>query len=38
MAGTAQALLTRVVEQAAQNDGGEPATDDVAAIAVRRVD
>jgi phosphoserine phosphatase RsbU/P len=37
MAGSAQAVLMRVVEQAARNDGGKPATDDVAAVAVRRV-
>jgi len=36
MAENAQALLTRVVEQAALNDGGKPAPDDVAAVAVRR--
>jgi len=36
MAGNAQALLTRVVEQAAMNNGGKPAPDDVAAVAVRR--
>src|SRR5205823_8615532 len=36
MAGNAQALLTRVVEQAGLNNGGKPATDDVAAVAVRR--
>jgi sigma-B regulation protein RsbU (phosphoserine phosphatase) len=33
---TARALLTRVVEQAAMSDGGTPAPDDVAAVAVRR--
>ena len=32
----AQALLTRVVEQAARNDGGKASADDVAAVAVRR--
>ena len=36
MAGNAQALLTRVVEQAGLSNGGKPATDDVAAVAVRR--
>lgn len=36
MAENAQALLARVVEQAALNDGGKPAPDDVAAVAVRR--
>ena len=36
MAADAQALLTRVIEQAALNDGGKPAPDDVAAVAVRR--
>ena len=33
---SAQALLTRVVEQVISNDGGKPADDDVAAVAVRR--
>jgi phosphoserine phosphatase RsbU/P len=32
----AQALLTRVMEQAALSDGGKSASDDVAAVAVRR--
>ncbi|HKP02019.1 MAG TPA: SpoIIE family protein phosphatase [Chthoniobacterales bacterium] len=32
----AQALLTRVVEQATRNDGGKASADDVAAVAVRR--
>ena len=36
MAANAQALLTRVIEQASSNDGGKPAPDDVAAVAVRR--
>ena len=36
MAADAQALLTRVIEQASLNDGGKPAPDDVAAVAVRR--
>ncbi|MEN3370138.1 MAG: phosphoserine phosphatase RsbU/P [Verrucomicrobiota bacterium] len=36
MAASAQALLTRVVEAAANNDGGKPSPDDVAAVAVRR--
>jgi serine phosphatase RsbU (regulator of sigma subunit) len=36
MAGDAQALLSRVVDQAMMNDGGKPAPDDVAAVAVRR--
>jgi hypothetical protein len=36
MAENAEALLTRVVEQAALNDGGKPPPDDVAAVAVRR--
>jgi sigma-B regulation protein RsbU (phosphoserine phosphatase) len=36
MAADAQTLLTRVVEQAALNDGGKPPPDDVAAVAVRR--
>jgi sigma-B regulation protein RsbU (phosphoserine phosphatase) len=36
MAANAQALLTRVVEQVAVNDGGKSAPDDVAAVAVRR--
>ena len=36
MAENAEALLARVVEQVALNDGGKPAPDDVAAVAVRR--
>lgn len=36
MAPNAQALLTRVLDQASLNDGGKPAPDDVAAVAVRR--
>jgi len=36
MAANAQGLLTRVIEQASLNDGGKPAADDVAAVAVRR--
>ncbi|PZR73061.1 MAG: hypothetical protein DLM73_11590 [Chthoniobacterales bacterium] len=36
MAENAQALLTRVVDAAAMNDGGKAAPDDVAAVAVRR--
>jgi sigma-B regulation protein RsbU (phosphoserine phosphatase) len=36
MADNAQALLTRVLEQAMMNDGGKPASDDVAAMTVRR--
>lgn len=36
MAADAQALLTRVIEQVSLNDGGKPAPDDVAAVAVRR--
>jgi len=36
VAENAQALLDRVVEQAAANDGGKAAPDDVAAVAVRR--
>jgi len=36
MAASAQALLTRVIETAALNDGGKPAPDDIAAVAVRR--
>ena len=36
MSENAQALLTRVVEQAARNDGGKASADDVAAVAVRR--
>ncbi|MEY2482164.1 MAG: phosphoserine phosphatase RsbU/P [Verrucomicrobiota bacterium] len=36
MAESAQALLTRVVDGAANNDGGKPSPDDVAAVAVRR--
>lgn len=36
MAASAQALLTRVVEGAANNDGGKASPDDVAAVAVRR--
>jgi serine phosphatase RsbU (regulator of sigma subunit) len=36
MAENAQALLTRVVEQAGLNEGGKAAADDVAAVAVRR--
>jgi serine phosphatase RsbU (regulator of sigma subunit) len=38
IAANAQALLNRVLEQAAMNDGGKPAPDDVAAVAVRRSD
>ena len=38
MAENAQALLDRVVEQAALNDGGKAAPDDVAAVAVRRAE
>ncbi|MDP9004220.1 MAG: serine/threonine-protein phosphatase, partial [Verrucomicrobiota bacterium] len=34
--GDAQALLNRVVDQAMMTDGGKPAADDVAAVAVRR--
>jgi sigma-B regulation protein RsbU (phosphoserine phosphatase) len=37
MANSAEALLHRVVEQAEVNNDGEPASDDVAAVAVRRV-
>jgi sigma-B regulation protein RsbU (phosphoserine phosphatase) len=36
MAENAQALLTRVVDGAANNDGGKAPPDDVAAVAVRR--
>ncbi|MFZ1219957.1 MAG: SpoIIE family protein phosphatase [Chthoniobacterales bacterium] len=36
MAENAQALLTRVVEQAGLNEGGKASADDVAAVAVRR--
>lgn len=36
MAPNAQALLTRIIDQASLNDGGKPAPDDVAAVAVRR--
>jgi phosphoserine phosphatase RsbU/P len=36
VSGNAQALLTRVVEQATRNDGGKASADDVAAVAVRR--
>jgi serine phosphatase RsbU (regulator of sigma subunit) len=36
MAENAQALLTRVVDGAASNDGGNAPPDDVAAVAVRR--
>jgi phosphoserine phosphatase RsbU/P len=36
MAASAQALLTRVVEQTELNDGGKSPPDDVAAVAVRR--
>lgn len=36
MAANAQELLTRVIDQASSNDGGKPAPDDVAAVAVRR--
>jgi serine phosphatase RsbU (regulator of sigma subunit) len=36
MAENAQSLLNRVVEQAAANDGGKAAPDDIAAVAVRR--
>ena len=36
VAATAQAWLTRVIEQTSMNDGGKPAADDVAAVAVRR--
>ena len=38
MAESAQALLARVVEQVALNDGGQPFPDDVAAVAVRRAE
>jgi sigma-B regulation protein RsbU (phosphoserine phosphatase) len=38
MAASAQALLARVVEQVALNDGGQPFPDDVAAVAVRRAE
>jgi serine phosphatase RsbU (regulator of sigma subunit) len=38
MAENAQALLTRVVEQATLNDGGNPSPDDVTAVAVRRAE
>jgi sigma-B regulation protein RsbU (phosphoserine phosphatase) len=34
--GDTQALLNRVVDQAMMTDGGKPAADDVAAVAVRR--
>lgn len=37
MAASAQALLNRVLEQATSNDGGASASDDVAAVAVRRL-
>ena len=37
IAENAQALLDRVVDQAALNDGGKAAPDDIAAVAVRRV-
>lgn len=37
IAESAQALLTRVIEQTSMNDGGKPAPDDVAAVAVRRL-
>jgi len=36
IASDAQALLSRVVDQATTNNGGKPAPDDVAAVAVRR--
>ena len=36
MAGNAEALLNRVVDEALMNDGGKPSADDVAAVAVRR--
>jgi phosphoserine phosphatase RsbU/P len=36
MAASAQALLNRVVEQTAMNNGGQPPPDDVAAVAVQR--
>jgi phosphoserine phosphatase RsbU/P len=36
MAASAQALLTRVVDQATRDQNGEPPPDDVAAVAVRR--
>ncbi len=36
IAANAQGLLTRVMEQAAMNNGGEAAPDDVAAVVVRR--
>ena len=36
LAANAQALLTRVVDQATMNDGGKAAPDDMAAVAVRR--
>jgi sigma-B regulation protein RsbU (phosphoserine phosphatase) len=38
IAASAQALLNRVVEQTAANDGGKSSPDDVAAVAVRRSD
>jgi serine phosphatase RsbU (regulator of sigma subunit) len=37
LAESAQSLLNRVVQQAAANDGGNAPPDDVAAVAVRRV-
>jgi sigma-B regulation protein RsbU (phosphoserine phosphatase) len=37
MAANAKALLNRVVEQATMNDGGTSASDDVTAVAVRRL-
>jgi sigma-B regulation protein RsbU (phosphoserine phosphatase) len=36
LAADAEALLSRLVDQAIMNDGGKPAADDVAAVAVRR--
>ena len=36
MVANAQGLLTRVLEQAARNNGGKEAPDDVAAVVVRR--
>ena len=36
LAANAQALLTRVVDQATMNNGGKAAPDDMAAVAVRR--
>ena len=36
IAANAQALLSRVVDEALAQDGGKPSSDDVAAVAVRR--